>query len=65
MGNIKTDLEEMRSKIKKVFVNNIYTENCIPNEWRNAIVTPVFKKGDRRDSKNYGGVNILDTCYKI
>jgi hypothetical protein len=29
------------------FLNNIYTENCIPNKWRNANVITVFKKGDR------------------
>jgi len=35
------------------FLNNIYRENCIPNEWRNAVITPIFKKGDRREPKNY------------
>ena len=47
------------------FLNNIYRENCIPNERRNAIVTPIFKKGDRREPQNYRGVSILNTCYKI
>jgi len=32
-------------------LNNIYRENCIPNEWRNAVRTPIFKKGDRRKPK--------------
>jgi hypothetical protein len=31
------------------FLNNIYRENCITTEWRNAAVTPVFRKGDRRE----------------
>jgi hypothetical protein len=26
---------------------------------------PIFKKGDRRDPKNYIGINILNACYKI
>jgi hypothetical protein len=24
-----------------------------------------FKEDDRRDPKNYGGINILNTCHKI
>jgi len=47
------------------FVNNIYRENHIPNEWRNAVITPIFKKGDRREHKNYRGISILNTCNKI
>jgi hypothetical protein len=47
------------------FLNNIYTEDCIPNEWRNTIVIPIFKKDIRRDPKKYIGINILNTCYKI
>ena len=43
----------------------MYRENRIPNEWRNAVITPIFKKGDRRELKNYRGTNILNTCYKI
>ena len=47
------------------FLNNIYKENRIQNEWRNAVITPIFKKGDRREPKNYRGINILNTCYTI
>ena len=46
-------------------LNIIYRENCIPNEWRNAVITPIFKKGDRREPKNYRGISILNTCYKL
>jgi hypothetical protein len=37
--------EELKLRLLK-FLNNIYRENCIPNEWRNAVITPIFKKGD-------------------
>jgi hypothetical protein len=36
-----------------------------PNEWRNAIVIPVCKKGDKRNPKNYRGISVSSTCYKI
>jgi hypothetical protein len=56
----KYTLGELKLKLLK-FLNNIYTENYIPNEWRNATVIPIFKKGDRRDPKNYRVINILHT----
>jgi len=44
----------------------IYTEKIeIPNEWRNAVITPVFNKGDRKEPQNYRGISILKICYKI
>jgi hypothetical protein len=51
-GNINSELhkytpEEYKLRLLK-FLNNIYTENCITNEWRNAVVIPILKKGDRR-----------------
>jgi len=56
--------EEFKLRLLQ-FLNNIYRENGIPNEWRNAVITPIFKKGDRREPKNYRGISILNTCYKI
>jgi hypothetical protein len=61
--NINSELykyapEEFQVRLLQ-FLNNINTENCIQNEWRNAIVIPVFKKGDGRDPKNYNGISIL------
>jgi len=67
--NINSELykyapEEFKLRLPQ-FLNNIYRENHIPNEWRNAIITPIFKKGDRREPKNYRGISIPNTCYKI
>jgi len=67
--NINSELykyapEEFKLRLLK-FLNNIYRENCIPNEWRNAVITPIFKKGDSRETQNYRGISILNTWYKI
>jgi len=67
--NINSDLyksapEEFKLRLLK-FLNNIYRENFIPNKWRNAVITPIFKKGERREPQNYRGISILNTCYKI
>jgi len=69
LDNINAELykyapEEFKLRLLQ-FLNNVYRENCIPVEWGNAVITPVFKKGDRREPKNYRGISILNTCYKI
>jgi len=67
--NINSELYKYAPKEFKLrllqFLNNIYRKNRIPNEWRNAVIIPIFKKGDRRESKNYSGISILNACYKI
>jgi hypothetical protein len=56
--------EEFKLTLQQ-FLNNIYRENRIPNEWRNAVITTIFKKDDRREPKSYRGISILNICYKI
>ena len=67
--NINSELykyapEEFKLRLLQL-LNNICRENRIPNECRNAVITPVFKKGDRNEPKNYRGISILNTCYKV
>ena len=56
--NINSELykyapEEFKLRLLQ-FLNNIYRENCIPDEWRrNAVITPIFKKGDRKEPQNH------------
>jgi len=56
--------EEFKLRLLQ-FLNNIYSENRIPNEWRNAVISSIFKKSDKMDPQNYRGISILNTCYKI
>ena len=47
------------------FMNLIMRKEQIPEEYRNAIVIPIFKKGDMLKAENYRGISLLNTCYKI
>jgi hypothetical protein len=50
--NINSELYKYVPKELKLrllhFLNNIYRENRIPDEWRNAAITPILKKGTQK-----------------
>jgi hypothetical protein len=33
----------------------------LPEEWKESIVAPIYKKGDKRDFSNYRGIYLLPT----
>jgi hypothetical protein len=45
------------------FFNTIIKIGHIPEEWR-SIVLPLFKKGGKRNPKNYTEIHV-SACYKV
>lgn len=45
--------------------DKIWKGGGIPKEWRKGVICPIFKKGDKKDAKNYRGVTLMDTAYKV
>jgi hypothetical protein len=37
----------------------------LPHQWKESIVVPIHKKGDKTDRSNYRGISLLSTSYKI
>jgi len=37
----------------------------LPEEWKESIIIPVYKTGDKPDCSNYGGISLLPATYKI
>jgi hypothetical protein len=52
------------SKIHKL-INSILDKEELPDQWKEYIIVPVHKKGDKTDGSNYLGISLLSTSYKI
>jgi hypothetical protein len=37
----------------------------LPEQWKQSIFVPVYKKGDKTDCSNYHGISFLSATYKI
>ncbi|XP_025196768.1 uncharacterized protein LOC112595684 [Melanaphis sacchari] len=52
------------SKITEI-IKTIWKTETIPEEWKAAIICPIFIKGNPTKTENYRGISLLDSCYKI
>jgi len=46
-------------------INKCWKERLIPEEWGQARVKSLFKKGKHDDCSNYRGISLLNSGYKI
>jgi len=37
----------------------------LPQQWKESIIVPIYKKGDETDCNNYQGISLLSAVYKI
>ena len=51
------------SEIHKIIIS-IWNKEELPLEWKESIVIPILKEGDKTDSSNYGSISLLSTMYK-
>jgi len=48
-----------------LLVNKCLNKGSIPENWRNASVILLYKKGDPKEPKNYRPINLLSHLYKL
>jgi hypothetical protein len=56
--------ETLRSEIHKL-IKLIWNKEELSHQWKESIVVPIHKKGDKTDCSNYRGISLLSTSYKI
>ena len=61
---IKAGGRTIRSQIHKLIVS-IWNKEELPEEWKESIIVPIYKKGDKTDCSNYRCISLLPTTYKI
>ena len=59
---IKTRGRKIRPEIHK-HVNSAWNEEELAQEWKESVIVPIYKEGDKTDCSNYRG--IVSSTYKI
>jgi Reverse transcriptase (RNA-dependent DNA polymerase) len=61
-------LKELVDQVVKpltINFNNSLTSSAVPEDWRRANVTPIYKKGTKSDPSNYRPVSLTSICCKL
>jgi hypothetical protein len=61
---IKAGGETLYSDIHKLSCF-VWNKEELPQQWKESIIVPIHKKGDKTECNNYRGISLLSTAYKI
>ncbi|GBM40784.1 hypothetical protein AVEN_80794-1 [Araneus ventricosus] len=61
---LKVDEPVLVDALHKILVI-IWESEKLPTEWEVGSICPIFEKGDQFECRNYRGITLLNTAYKI
>ncbi|XP_055633326.1 uncharacterized protein LOC129773707 [Toxorhynchites rutilus septentrionalis] len=61
---IKMGPEKLVSYLHRLIVRIWETEQ-LPQEWKDGVICPFFKKGDKLDCENFRAITVLNAAYKV
>jgi hypothetical protein len=51
--------------IQYKLTDSVYNKEVLPQQWKESIIVHIYKKGDKIDCSNYGGLSLLPATCKI
>jgi hypothetical protein len=61
---IKAGGSKICSKIQEL-INSICNKDELPEQWKESITVPVYKKNNKTYCSDYRGISLLSTTYRI
>jgi hypothetical protein len=61
---LKECADELAEGLTHIFQKSVHS-GCLPEDWTNANIAPVFKKGDRHAAENYRPVSLTSVACKL
>ena len=55
---LKNCVDLLAYPLMRIFQKS-FQDSCLPNDWKSAIVTPLFKKGSKLDPGNYRPIPVI------
>jgi len=61
---VKAGGRKIHYEIHKIIIS-VWNKEDLPEDWKELIIVPIYKKSDKTDYSNYSGISLLPTTYKI